>query len=307
MNLGHLTTFLQVASTGSLTGAAQALCLSQPAISHHIKSLEEDLGVRLFIRHKKGMQLTVEGEELRSACRTVMRAADDISFQVQQINGLKRGKVVVTLTSFMGSALTPAILAFKREYPLVQVEMVFNNTDKVLDRLKENRADLGFAASSPLTGVPVTGRLVHRERILLLAPADHSLCGRTTITPADLREHLFVTRETGTFTRQFTEDWFGDIPMPANTIETTRSNSVRDLILAGAVGLAPENVMIRDIAEGKVAVLPAGGLRPWVECSVYISRSRPLSKAARAFLETLCAARCLSDAEGLPGWLEALC
>lgn len=306
MNLGHLTTFLHVASTGSLTAAAQELSLTQPAVSHHIRTLEEDLGVRLFIRHKKGMRLTAEGGELRAACRGVMRAAEDISFQVQRINSLKRGKVVISLTSFIGTALTPALLAFKREYPQVRLDLIFNNTDEVLDNIKENRVDIGFATTVSLSGAAAMGTAVHRERVLLLARADNPLCRLKTVLPGDLHDQLFVIREPGTFTRQFTEAWFVDVPMPVNLIETSRSTSVRDLILAGAVGLAPENVMNKDIAEKAVVVLPAKNLQSWVDCSVYIPRSRPLSKAAMVFLRMLCQERCLSNATGLDDWLQKL-
>jgi DNA-binding transcriptional LysR family regulator len=306
MNLSHLTTFLHVASTGSLTTTARALSLTQPAVSHHIKSLEEALGICLFIRHKNGMRLTAEGEDLCAASRTVMHAADDISFQVQCLNSLKRGRVVIALTSFIGSALVQALPTFKQEYPHVRVDLLFNNTDNVLDAVKENRADIGFAVGKTAPNSPVTGMRIHKERILLLAPTGHSLCRLTTVVPQDVRDHLFVSREQGTFTRQFTAAWFADTPMPANTVETTRSSSVRELILAGAVGLAPENVVSRDIEEGKIRVLPAEGLQSWVNCNLYVSRSHPLKKAARAFLHTLSLKRCFSHAADLPGWLQAL-
>ena len=306
MNLGHLTTFLTVAETGSLTAAAQALFITQPAVSHQIKALEKDLGVRLFVRQKKGMLLTVEGEDLRSACRNVMRAADDLSFQVRQLNELKRGKVLITLTSFLGNALVPAVMAFKREYPLVGVSLMFNNTDQVIEFTKNNIADIGFASSretipSSLTSVPA-----HRERLLLMARNGHPLCGKERVRPEDLHGHMFVTRELGTYTRRYTEEWFGSCPMPGNTVETTRAGSVRSLIFAGAVGIAPEDSLREEIAEGKIRVLPAENLESWVDCSVYASTARPLSNAARAFLETARRERCLSCSDALRGWLDGL-
>lgn len=306
MNLGHLTTFLTVADTGSLTAAAQALFITQPAVSHQIKALEKDLGVRLFVRHKNGMLLTVEGEDLRSACRNVLRAADDLSFQVQQINKLKRGKVIITLTSFLGNALVPAIMAFKKEYPLLEVSLIFNNTDNVVEFTKNNIADIGFASSREVPRASLSSSPVHREQLLLMAGKDHPLCQKERVRPEDLRDHLFVTREIGTYTRRYTEEWFGSCPMPENTVKTTRAGSVRSLLLAGAVSIAPEDSMRDEIQEGKIRVLPAENLESWVECSVYASTARPLSNAARAFLETICRERCVSRTEELHAWLETI-
>ena len=306
MNLGHLTTFLTVADVGSLTAAAQALFITQPAVSHQIKALEKELGVRLFTRQKKGMLLTAEGEDLRSACRSVMRAAEDLSFQVQQINELKRGKVVIAMTSFVSNALIPAVMAFKREYPLVGVSLIFNNTDHVLECVKSNTVDIGFASSPQEHHASLTIGPAHREQLLLLAKNDHPLCGRERVRPEDLHGHLFVVREVGTYTRRYIEEWFGSCPMPDNTVETTRAAVVCSLIFAGAVGIMPESNMRDDIAEGKIRVLPAEGLESWVDCSVYASTARPLSKAARSFLEIVCQERCLSRTNDLRVWLDSL-
>ena len=306
MNLGHLTTFLTVAETGSLTAAAQALFITQPAVSHQIKALEKDLGVRLFVRQKKGMLLTVEGEDLRAACRNVMRAADDLSFQVQRINDLKRGKVVISTTSFVSNALIPAVMAFKEEYPLVSVSLIFNNTGQVVECTKNNTVDIGFASSREDTHSSLASSPVHREQLLLLAKRGHPLCGKERVRPDDLRDHLFVTREVGTYTRKYTEEWFGSCPMPENTVETTRAGSVRALIFAGGVGIVSESSMREEILEGKISVLPAENLESWVDCSVYTSTARPLSKAARAFLETVCREKCLSRTEDLRAWLDSL-
>ena len=306
MNLEHLTSFLAVASTGSLTAAARTLFITQPAISHHIKGLEDQLGIQLFVRHKKGMMLTAEGEELRSACQDVIRAAEDVSFQVQQINHLKKGRIVLTLTSFLSNALTPAVLAFKKEYPGIHISLIFNNTDHVVSCIKNNQADIGFACTVAPASSSVASGLVHSEQLLLVAGAGHPLTGKESVSPDDLRDYLFVTREVGTFTRQHTEQWFGSATLPANTIETTRSESVRNLIFAGAVGIMPENSVREDITEGKLRALPAKGLQSWVDCSAYISTARPLSKAALTFLHIAQKKRCFSRPDQLQSWLESL-
>lgn len=306
VNLGHLTTFLTVADSGSLTAAAQALFITQPAVSHQIKALEIDLGVKLFVRQKKGMALTAEGEELRAASRNVIRAAEDLSFQVREIKELKRGKVHITLTSALGNALVPGILAFKKEYPLVELRLIFNNTDQVLELTKNSIADIGFASSRDMHHTLLISAPAHRVQLLLLARHDHPLCRKERVRPEDLHGHVFVTREVGTFTRRYTEKWFGTCPLPANTVETTREGSARALIFSGAVGIAPEDSMREEILEGRIRVLPADNLDSWMDCSIYASTARPLSRAARAFLETACRERCLSRTDDVRMWLDSL-
>lgn len=304
MNLGHITSFLAVASSGSLTAAAQTLFLTQPAISQHIKALEEHLNVRLFVRHKSGMQLTPEGEELRTVCQAVVHAAEDISFQVQRLNHLKRGKIKIQLTSFLCSALTPALVGFKGEYPGVQLSLNFDNTEGVIRSIRTHKADIGFACTMP-TVLPsgVQSLTVHCEKLILVADAGHPLVAKAAVTPADIGEHLFVTREVGTFTRQHAEAWFSEQFRPKNIIETSRVASVRELVLAGALSILPATSVRSDLADGKMVALPAEGLRSDVDCALYLSSARPLSRAARVFLQLAVRRGCLNRGDQLEEWL----
>ena len=287
MNPTLISTFLAVAETGSFTRAARETFVTQPAVSQQIRALEEHLGVRLFVRSAQRIHLTPEGEEFRHRARAVIKAQQEAELAMSEMNALQRGRLRIAATMFMAYLLPPALTAFKRRHPKIQVDVRFHNSAKVLQLVEDGSVDFGFAGGMADLPANLGVTPIHVERLVLAAPPDHPLVGRPSVEPADLAPHLVAIRERGAYTRRRIEDWFGDVPLPESLIEVGRIEAAIRLALCGCLAFVPEGAIGPDAEGGRLVALPARGLAFALEYNLYLFGETLPSVAARVFLELL--------------------
>lgn len=299
MNPNLLNTFLMVAETGSFTRAARETFVTQPAVSQHIRTLEDHLGVRLFVRAGQRIHLTPEGEELRRHARAAIKAIEEAELALTAMNALERGRMRIAATMFMAYLLPPALMEFKRRHPRVQVEVRFHNSAKVIQLVEEGSVDFGFAGglADPSSALRVTP--IHVERLALVAAPDHPLVGRRSIEPADLAPHMLAIRERGTYTRRRVEEWFGGVPLPECLVEVGRIEAAVQLALEGCLTFVPEGSIRPGVQGGRLVALPARGLVSELDYNLYVFGDALPSVASRVFLELLAELPVLSDAAAL--------
>jgi DNA-binding transcriptional LysR family regulator len=166
MELYQLRTFAAVAEAGHLTRAAERLHLSQPAVSGHIKALEQELDVRLFDRAPTGMVLTEAGRRLLAHAHKVLSAAEGVKQAAQQMHGalagqLHIGTVADPVDNRLGAVLTAAV----QRYPLLKLELHQTMTGTALESVRDGRLDATFyfgdAPTPPLVALPLR-QLIYR-------------------------------------------------------------------------------------------------------------------------------------------------
>lgn len=306
MNLALLTTFLTVAETGSFTRAARETFVTQPAISHHIKALEENLGVKLFIRRGQRIQLTPEGEELRRHTRAIMKAVEGAEFSLKEMSALKRGRLRIAATSYMGYLLPPVLMEFKRRHPLVQVDVRVRNSAEVIQLVDGGAVDLGFAGRMSNLPLDLGITPLHVERLVLATSPQHPLAKRRQVKPSDLREHMLAIREPGTHTRRRIMEWFGSEPLPENIIEIDGTEVALQLAQAGCLTFVPERTISSTVAGGRLIKLPTRGLASDMEYDLHLAGATMPSMAAHIFLEILSDMPTLSNGAALKALLRRL-
>lgn len=184
MELYHLKTFLTVAETGNLTRAAQQLFTSQPAISAQIKTLEEELGVALFLRNAKGMLLTKEGAMLREEASKVL---DSFGFFVQKARQMKKeitGEARIALNSdpdFL--KIHDLFIAMKSACPELEFNVMKSTSGEILDDVKAGKIDGGFAYG-PNPHLEVKAMRLQTINVVIVAPTSMA----DTIKNADWHE-----------------------------------------------------------------------------------------------------------------------
>ena len=140
--------FKEVAEAGNITAAAQALYISQSAVSQSVKQLETELQVRLFSRSPRGVTLTGEGQLLYDYVRSALTLLQTGEDKLSQTRELLMGNLVIgasdTVTSWF---LTPYLEAFHREYPGIRLKITSGRSQKVLSLLKSGAVDIAFASS----------------------------------------------------------------------------------------------------------------------------------------------------------------
>lgn len=175
MELRHIRYFLAVTKEMNFTRAAENLCIAQPPLSRQIKDLEEELGVRLFIRKKHSLQLTEEGELFKQYAAQVL---DLVEKSTSEIREMKQGlQGMLTLGSVEGSA--PRILAdwisdFSKQNPHVQYSLWNGNSDDVANRVLNGLCDLAVIME-PHNGEGLNSIPIYQESWVALIPKDNPL------------------------------------------------------------------------------------------------------------------------------------
>lgn len=197
-----LQAFLHSAEALSFTKAAEQLHVTQPTISHHIKSLEQDMGVELFDRSGGGLRLTEAGRLLLPRARKLLRQ----SIEVEQIMHSLQQKIVgdlrIACSTTSGKYILPLLSArFCERHPGVRVTILACTPELVLHEMLQGEADLGVV-SYEANEEGIESQEFFDDFIALIAPGDHPWADRESIRPEELLEERIVLRHAPSGTRQ---------------------------------------------------------------------------------------------------------
>ena len=257
MDWDKLKIFHAVAEAGSFTSATVILNISQSAISRQIQSLEEDLKVKLFERHARGLTLTQNGEYVYKTAHEVISKIKEIETSLgDQINKPTGKLTITTVRSFGTHWLTPRIQEFMNLNPEIEVELIFD--DKELD-LSTRQADIGIFMRRPK-------QLNYIQRKLV--DINYHIYGSTKYlgtygipkTINDLTKHRFISFGKGAPSPVFNPDWALKLGRKDNNKikPVMKVNSVMGLLLAveSGVGLAALPDYLVSQSNNVVKVLP---------------------------------------------------
>ena len=257
MDWDKLKIFYAVAEAGSFTRATINLNLSQSAISRQIQSLEEDLKVKLFERHARGLTLTENGEYVFKTAHEVISKLKDVETSLSDQKNKPTGKLTITTVRSFGTHwLTPRIQEFMQLNPNIEVELVFD--DKELD-LSTRQADIGIFMRRPK-------QLNYIQRKLV--DINYYIYGSTKYlekngipkTINDLNKHRFISFGKGAPSPVFNPDWALKLGVKDNKKRKSimKVNSVMGLLLAveSGVGLAALPEYLVSSSTNVIKVLP---------------------------------------------------
>ncbi len=239
MDWDKLKIFHAVAEAGSFTNATINLNLSQSAISRQIQSLEEDLKVKLFERHARGLALTENGEYVYKTAHEVISKLKEVETTLGDKKTKPSGKLTVTtVVSFGTTWLTPRIQEFMQLNPEIEVELIFD--DKELD-LSTRQADIGIFMRRPKQLNYIQKKLIDINYHIYGSPKYLEKYGYPK-TANDLNKHKFISFGRGAPSPVYDPDWALKLGMKDNKRRkpVMKVNSVYGLLLAvqSGVGLA---------------------------------------------------------------------
>jgi len=245
MDLNQLRSFVTVAQFGHLTRAAETLHLSQPALSGHIKALEEQFGVTLFERSSTGMTLTPSGRQLLGEATQIIEAVAHLQHSAQELRGEPTGSLR------LGTVLEPAVLRVgdlllraRDRYPQIEIELNQVMSSEALARVRASTLDASFyfgaQPESDLCGIPLRD-IVYRVAM----PA--AWAGELLDAPWETiaRSPWIVAPEPSTHRRLVLELFSEPAPQPDRIIEADNESVINNLVESG-VGIS----LIRDEIAG---------------------------------------------------------
>lgn len=196
IDIQKIETFICAAENLSLSEAAKQLHLSQPAVSHQIKLLEQELGVCLFIRSNTGLDMTEAGQLLLPWARHLLHNMDDIEDMMASLQEATAGELRIVYSTAIGKYILPQLATrFCLLYPKIKVRILACNPETIVLNLLDGEAHLGIV-STQVNDQRLESQEFFRDTIGLIAPANHPWAGRRSIEPSDIvREPLFIREE----------------------------------------------------------------------------------------------------------------
>lgn len=285
MERRELEYFLSIAEQGSFTGAAQALHVAQPSLSHAIRALESRLGGELFHRLPGGVALTTAGEALMEPARQVLRDLSTAGESVSQVLGLTAGRLdIVSQTTLAVDPLAALVGTFLSRYPKVSMRILDPELSReVTASVRSGECEVGMVDSSTRIKEMDSMLLPGRE-IRAVLPPSWSFPDGESLRLADLAPLPFVSTPEGTATREIIEDIAStSTSRPAVAVETAHQAMIVPLVLAGAGATLLPKSMADEAHRSGAVVMP---LSPRVvRRGRLFWRSGPLSPAATEFIK----------------------
>jgi DNA-binding transcriptional LysR family regulator len=285
MDSNRLRHFVAVVDHGGFTAAAHAVYVSQPALSLAVKELEAELGVALFTRTGRRVQLTSAGKALLEPARQVLRDLETGQAAVDAVAGLRAGNMTMaSLPTLAADPVAPLVGAFRRRYPGVRIDLAApDGTSELFDLVVSGTCELGVTDARDIPEALESHPLGRQSLVLILPPGSDHVEG-AEIDLATLRGTPFVVTPRGTSTFRLLEEGFAAVQAsPAVAVVTAQRDAIVPLVIAGAgAALVPESVARTASGLGAVTARPT----PHVERAlVLIHRAGPLSPAATRFIE----------------------
>lgn len=233
ITLRQIHIFDSVASYSSHTQAAQKLHMTQPAVSMQMKQLEQNLGIQLFERHGKKLNLSNEGEQLREYSREIMLSYNNMLEFAERIKGCHTGHLTITVATTANHFTTRILSAFSKKHPNVKISLDVTNRQRILQQLNDYEPDL------VIMGEPPKGHGLKSERFMpnplaIIAPPDHPLKNKKNLSIQQLKDEKFVVREQGSGTREAIEKHFLDAGYACETtLEMNSNEAIKHAVSAG--------------------------------------------------------------------------
>ncbi len=288
MTVKQLRAFLAVAQTLSFTQACEVLHLSQPALSLAIKGLEESLGGRLLIRSTRSVRLTPEGESLVPLAKRLLADWDNTEEMLRQRFTLQLGRLsVAIMPSFASNLLPPALMAFRRRHPKVNITVHDVINEQVIDMVRNRQVELGIAFEPEATG-SLTFAPLFIDRFVAVVPASSMLAHHSRLEWPTLLTHDFITLQRPSMVRSLLVQQLGEgnIHLPI-AFESHQLATVGRMVASGLGVSAVPSLCIRQMQELGAVCLPL--TRPVIERAVGVLTygTHELSVAALALQEVL--------------------
>lgn len=258
MELRHLRYFQTVAEELHFNRAAERLNISQPPLSQQIKQLELELGVELFSRTKRKVELTAPGKAFLAETRKILAHIEFAANLVKDVNSGERGSLRLgSIYSGIYTIIPRLLRRFGEEYPNVTVDIQELTISQQLERLHEGKIDAGILRM-PILDPDIETRIIFHEGIVAALPANHVLAERASISLSELAQYPIILSGIGLRKnfRQQVLDLFNERDIPVSVArEVAEMHTLISLVGAGlGLALVPESVSRIQIAD--VVYLP---------------------------------------------------
>jgi DNA-binding transcriptional LysR family regulator len=259
MTLTQLRTFVAVAAAGSIHEAADRLCVSQPAVSAAVASLQAEVGVGLVAREGRGLRVTPAGVVYARYARQILGLLDEAGAAAAGELHAERGKLRLAAVTTAGEHVLPKALAsFRAQYPDAEIVLEVGNRSLVRDLLDHHEVDVVVGGRRP-GGDGYSTLAVRPNLLVLVAPTQGG--GIRTVTLDELTAAVWLLREVGSGTRATAEELLEELGASPSTLTVGSNGAIQECVQAGlGVSLMSRDAVARELDEGRLEEWRSDGL-----------------------------------------------
>jgi DNA-binding transcriptional LysR family regulator len=290
MDLRRLEIFAKVAELGSFSRAAEALFLTQPTISEHVRALEDELGVQLLDRLGRGAMPTRAGQLLLGYARRMLTLSREAHQALERFQGRMSGELVVGGSTIPGEYVLPALIGqFKAKYADISISLLIGSTRQVSDWVDDGRVEVAVVGARPAARTLEAKELMPDE-LVVVVPAAHPWATRRVTTLADLQKEPMVVRERGSGSREALEHALQEAGITLASLrivgEMGSTQAIKQAVRAGlGIALISKRAVEDECRAGLLACVKVKDLRIARAFHLVTHRDRTRSPLAEAFVE----------------------
>jgi len=285
----RLRVFHAVAKHLSFTKAAEALFMTQPAVTFQVKQLEEHFNTRLFDRAQGRIALTPAGQLAFEYAERILTLDSEMDQRLKEFSGQEAGPLLIGASTTIAEFLLPRVLGeFKAAHPGVVPRLVVANSDAVQERVAERSLDVGFIEGHSHVPTLQADPCGEDELQVVCAP-DHPLASRRNVVVSELAEHAYIGREVGSGTREVIDKYLHDSGLSHDTLhlvmEASSPEALKGLVATGlGFAIMSRATVLMEVRLGALVAIP---LSPPLrrQLSVVYPRERIHSRTLSAFLQ----------------------
>ncbi len=290
VNLELYRVFYTVAKCGSLTRAAEELYISQPAVSQSIKQLENQLGVPLFDRRHRGMELSAQGgqiifSEVERALE-LLRAAENRLAEMQSaaVGTIRIGASDTIFEYF----LADKIVDFHERFPAVKIEMMADFTPDTIEKLKANRCDVAFV-NLPITvdeELELEGNCMRLNDIFVVGEKYRDLA-QEPLSLADLKKYPLIFMDKNTVARRSLDTFLSSVGVKLQpSVEVGSWDLMKRLVRRGmGIGVIPREYAENGLQRGELFEVKTDPALPARSVGMLLPKNQPVSYALHSFIQ----------------------
>jgi DNA-binding transcriptional LysR family regulator len=258
MNLNQLKIFYHAAKHGSLSAAAEALYITQPAVTKGIQRLQEHYEIKLFNRFGKKMALTDAGEVLYGIAESIFELENQAEESLRDFQQRKRGFIRILASESFGSYYLPFIIdRFSEMNPKVRVSMETLPTELIVERTATLANDIGFI-SYPVSHKKLVAREILEDSYQVIVPIGHPFAAKTSIEPQDLAGHPLIVHEKGSAPRRSIEEYIRRHDISVSIpLELSNNEAIKTAVEEGVgVAVITRRVVSKELRMGNLKAIP---------------------------------------------------
>jgi DNA-binding transcriptional LysR family regulator len=292
MDMRRLEVFCRVVELRSFTKAAEALSLSQPTVSEHIRTMEENLQERLIDRLGREVLPTPAGKLFYQYARNIVQLRDEAVQALEQFRGNLTGSLILGASTIPGTYVLPKLIgSFKRMHAAIQITLRISDTAEIVREVLAGTIEAGVMGSKWADRRLITEKIFSDELVLAVFPG-HAWASRGIIEPEELMREPFILREQGSGTRMVMKQALEEHDLDPGRMDVVAEMGSTEAVRQGiksriGVSILSQKAVQEDLQYGHLVKVDIRGIRIVRPLYLALRKSRQMSPLCNAFLDHL--------------------